>query len=135
MNKSNVLKAITRRGWNPLDYKILEIFGNLIANEFTCSATLNTFHGSASTYMDLLVEKAKKDEGRKPRNEKLKAALKTKKQELHHIKTMGKVSSARVAANNHYVLDENVLGHLEEIEKCAEAAKAGVQTKAKRIGQ
>jgi predicted metallo-beta-lactamase superfamily hydrolase len=50
--------------------------------------------------------------------------LKTKEQKLHNIKTMGKVSSARLAVNNHYVLDENFLECLEEIEHCAEAAKA-----------
>jgi len=48
--------------------------------------SLNAFHGYASTYMDLLVEEAKKD---------LKAALTTKEQKLHHLKTMGKISSAR----------------------------------------
>ncbi len=84
---------------------------------------MNVSKGSASLYMDLLIEESKNDEGRKRKNEELKATLKTKEQKLQHIKAMGKVSSARLAASNHYVLDENVLSRLLEIEQSAEAAK------------
>jgi len=131
-NEKSVKRAIARRGWNPLNYKLLEIFDNPGGNETISSETpytivtpsLNAFHGSASTYMDLLVEEAKKD---------LKAALTTKEQKLHHLKTMGKVSSARLAANNHYVLDENILECLEEIEKNAESAKAKSKQKQREL--
>jgi len=103
VNEKSVKKAIARRGWNPLNYKLLEIFVNpggneTISSEKPCTIvtpSLNAFHGSASTYMDLLAEEAKKDAGRKRRNEELKAALTTKEQKLHHLKTMGKISSAR----------------------------------------
>ena len=140
-NEKSVKRAIARRGWNPLNYKLLEIFVNPRGNETISSETpctivtpsLNAFHGSASTYMDPLVEEAKKDAGRKRRNEELKAALATKEQKLHHLKTMGKVSSARLAANNHYVLDENVLECLEEIEKTAESAKAKSKQKQREL--
>jgi hypothetical protein len=77
---------------------------------------------SALLCMDLLIEELKKDEGRKQKNDELKAMLKTKEQKLQHIKAMGKLS-ARLAASNHYVLDDNVLNCLLEIEQSAEAAK------------
>ena len=132
-NQKDALRAIARRGWNPLNYKLLEDFPTTTSDDTTTNSSvnlvdgmkqsMNVSKGSASLYMDLLTEESKNDEGRKRKNEELKATLKTKEQKLQHIKAMGKVSSARLAASNHYVLDENVLDRLLEIEQSTEAAK------------
>jgi hypothetical protein len=106
--QKDVQKAIARRGWSPLNYKLLENFQSPTGSAALCSSvtpSLNVTHGSASIYLDLLVEESKKDEGRKWWNEELKAMLKRKEQKLNHIKTIGKVSSARLAANNHNLLE------------------------------
>ncbi len=65
--QGNVQKAIARRGWNPLNYKLLENFQGPTPDVATDTATvtisvapsLNVLHCSASLYMDLLLEEAK----------------------------------------------------------------------------
>jgi hypothetical protein len=79
--------------------------------------------------MDLLVEESKKEQGSKKINEELKERLKMKQQE--HLKTIGKISSARLVANNHYVLDENIQQRIVENNNSLELSKA--QSKGKDL--
>jgi hypothetical protein len=57
-----------------------------------------------SYYLDLLIEEEKKNEGRKKRKEEIKSKQKTKQQKVESLKKLTKVSSAQLAANNHYTL-------------------------------
>jgi len=143
----NAIKAITDRGWNPLNYNILTklpakdcIDLTREAEEQTTitstSATailsvpkLNFSHGTGSFYLDKLIEEEKKDEGRKKRFETIKSQQKMKQQKINHLKTITKVSSANLAATNHYTLDENVRDLVLQKEAAEEAAKAAAQAK------
>jgi hypothetical protein len=42
------------------------------------------------------------------KNEEIKSEQKTKHQKVESLKKLTKVSSAQLAANNHYTLDKNV---------------------------
>lgn len=123
-NQENARKAIASRGWNPLNYKILttlpekevydlttEVSGDKTGTTTTISVpiSLNISSGSGSYYLDKLIEEERKQEGRKRKFETLKLEQDTKEKKIEHIKTLTKVSSATLAANNHYTLDENIL--------------------------
>jgi len=86
-------------------------------------------NGTGSYYLDKLIEEEKKDEGRKKRFETIKSEQKTKQQKISHLKTITKISSASLAANNHYTLDENVRDLVLEKEAAELAAKAVIQQK------
>jgi hypothetical protein len=44
----------------------------------------------------------------KKQNEEIKNEQKTKQQKVEHLKKITKVSSAKLASNNHYMLNETV---------------------------
>jgi hypothetical protein len=48
---------------------------------------------------------------------------------INHLKTTTKVSSASLAANNHYTLEENVCDLVHEKEAAEQVAKAVIQQK------
>jgi len=82
---------------------------------------LNVGNSVGSYYLDLLIEEEKKNEGRKKRNEEIKSEQKTKQQKVESLKKLTKVSSAQLAASNHYTLDENVRDLIYEKNAAAEA--------------
>ena len=144
--QKNAVKAIAERGWNPLNYNILTKLParhviNLADDEdqsksiSTSLSTipplpkLNFLNGTGSYYLDKLIEEEKKDEGRKKRFETIKSEQKMKQQKISHLKTITKISSASLAANNHYTLDENVHDLVLEKEAAELAAKAVIQQK------
>ena len=121
-NKKNVIKAIADRGWNPLNYNILtslpqqkdvvDLTATTVTTESSVGISvpmINVEGGVGSYYIDRLIEEEKKSEGRKKKFENLKSEQKTKQQKIEHIKKLTKVSSATLAANNHYTLDQTVL--------------------------
>jgi hypothetical protein len=71
-------------------------------------SNLNHFQGVGNYYVDLIIEEELKNEGRKKRNEEIKSEQKTKQQKVEQLKKITKVSSAQLASNNHYTLDETV---------------------------
>jgi len=138
----NAVKAIAERGWNPLNYNILtkmqgnEMPGNEVVDLVDCFEdktqvptypNLNFAKGTGSYYLDKIIEEQKKDEGRKKRFEAIKSEQKTKQQKINHLKAITKVSSASLAANNHYTLDENVLDLVLQKEATEQAAKAATE--------
>jgi hypothetical protein len=145
-NNQHAVKAIAERGWNPLNYNSLTLLPtpeivNLVDCDVQTNQTtlpsLNFSKGSGSYYLDKLIEEEKKDEGRKKRFEAIKSEQKTKMQKIEHLKTLTKVSSASLAAHNHYTLDENVMELVLQKEAAEQAAKAAAQqrkqsTEAKR---
>jgi cystathionine beta-lyase family protein involved in aluminum resistance len=68
-----------------------------------------------------------KNEGRKKRNEEIKNEQKTKQQKVEHLKKKTKVSSAQLAAHNHYTLDETVRDMVFKRNAAIEAAHAAVE--------
>jgi septal ring factor EnvC (AmiA/AmiB activator) len=54
----------------------------------------------------------------------IKSQQKTKVDKIEHIKKLTKVSSATLAANNHYVLDENICDLVYAKHQAEEAAQA-----------
>jgi hypothetical protein len=74
----------------------------------------------------MLIEEGKKDEGRKRKFEMIKSQQKTKEEKIEHLKKLTKVSSATLAANNHYVLDENVRDLVYAKHQAEQAAQAAV---------
>ncbi len=142
--QQNAVKAILSWGWNPLNYNILTTLPakeiDLTADEegkttSTTDATAMTFPkvnihaGSASFYLDKLIEEERKDERRKRKLEIIKSKQQTKQQKIEHLKSLTKVSSAALAANNHYTLDENIQQIVLDKEAADEAAKAATQAR------
>jgi hypothetical protein len=57
----------------------------------------------------------------------MKIKHKTKQQKIDHLKKLTKLSSATLAANNHYTLDKAVLDMVLEKHNADEAARIAVQ--------
>ncbi len=87
------------------------------------------FFGTGCCYLNKLIKEKKKEEDRKKRVETIKSEQMTKQQKINHLKTITKVSSTSLAANNHYTLDENVRDLVLEKEAAEQAAKAAIQQK------
>jgi hypothetical protein len=92
---------------------------------------LNIENGVGSYYIDRLIEEEKKSEGRKNKFENLKSKQQTKQQKIEHIKKLTKVSSAVLAANNHYTLDETVLEMVVDKHNEEEDAKKAIEERKK----
>ncbi len=128
---------IASRGWNPLDYNLLTVVPDPskvvdLTNEddgaIPCPPLplINITKGSGNRYLDILIEEGKKDEGRKRKFEEIKSLQKTKNDKIEHLKRLTKVSSATLAANNHYVLDENIRDLVLAKHQAEQAAQAAV---------
>ncbi len=92
---------------------------------------MNIENGVGSYYIDRLIEEEKKSEGRKNKFENLKSKQQTKQQKIEHIKKLTKVSSAVLAANNHYTLDETVLEMVVDKHNEEEDAKKAIEERKK----
>ncbi len=143
-NKKNAIKAIADRGWNPLNYNILtslpqqkdvvDLTATTVTTESSVGISvpmINVEGGVGSYYIDRLIEEEKKSEGRKKKFENLKSEQKTKQQKIEHIKKLTKVSSATLAANNHYTLDQTVLDMVIMKHNEEEAAKKAIEERKK----
>ena len=143
-NKKNAIKAIADRGWNPLNYNILtslpqqkdvvDLSATTVTTESSVGVSvpmINVECGVGSYYIDRLIEEEKKSEGRKKKFENLKSEQKTKQQKIEHIKKLTKVSSATLAANNHYTLDQTVLDMVVMKHNEEEAAKKAIKERKK----
>ena len=146
-NRNNAVKAISERGWNPINYNILtnlpsaknivdlttEADSQANATDSSSNHTgmlipkLNINLDSGSYYLDRLIEEEKKSEDRKKKFEDMKSEHKTKQQKLDHLKKLTKVSSATLAANNHYSLNETMLEMVLDKHDANEAARIAVQ--------
>ncbi len=88
---------------------------------------LNLTRGVGTYYLDMLIEEGKKDEGRQKKFEAIKKEQKTNQQKIENLKKITKVSSAQLAARNHYVLDENVRDLVFASNTAIEAAQAATE--------
>ena len=148
-NQKNAMKAIADRGWNPLNYNILATYQEFqkkntvdltIEPTTTSSVTfalpkININQGIGSYYLDRLIEGEKKSEGRKRKFEEIKQEQKTKEMKIEHVKKLTKVSSATLAANNHYTLDETILELVVQKHEQEEAAQKAVEMRKKAAEQ
>ncbi len=140
-NKSNALKAITYRGWNPLNFNLLDC---LKASEgmVVDLTTENNGRvlppplprpkinkGIGSYYMDKLLEEERKSKGRIEKFKKLKIEMKTREEKVEYFKKLTKISSAQLASNNHYTLDKMVLDRVQEKHDHAEEEKKVAEQK------
>jgi hypothetical protein len=143
-NQKNAVKAIADRGWNPLNYNILTIIldkknddvvdltvGN---SENIALPKVNVEAGIGSYYLDHLIEEENKSLGRKRKFEEIKNEQKSKEQKIEYLKKLTKVSSATLAANNHYTLDDNVLQLVMEKQQAEEDAQKAVEMR-KRVAE
>jgi hypothetical protein len=141
-NADAAKKAIQERGWNPLNYNLLTVLPNKgdgvvdltgklqdkeNAPQLPPIPKINVSQGVGSYYVDLLINEELKNEGGKKRNEEIKSEQKTKQQKVEHLKKITKVSSAQLAAHNHYTLDETVHDMVFERNAAFEAAHAAVE--------
>ena len=145
-NQKNALKAIADRGWNPLNYNILATYKHFekdaidltldtsTTNKMTIP-TVNIGQGAGSFYLDRLIEEEKKSEGRKRKFEEIKEEQKTKEMKLEYIKKLTKVSSASLAAHNHYILDDTVLELVVKKHEQEEAAQKAAEMRKKAAEQ
>jgi hypothetical protein len=102
--KKNALKAISERGWNPLNYYILtnipclakDVVDLTTESESQAIVTnasikplpaFNIDRGVGSYYLDRLIEEERKIDGRKKKFEEIKSEQKTKWQKIEHLKT------------------------------------------------
>jgi len=140
-NKKNAVKAIAERGWNPMNYNILvNLPGKKVDVDLTGENSevidvmvpkINLESGVGSYYLDRLIEEEKKSLGRKRKFEEIKNEQKTKEQKIDHLKKLTKISSAALAANNHYTLDENVLQLVQEKQQAEEEAQKAAEMRKK----
>ncbi len=72
------------------------------------SCPLNISNGTSNHYLDLLIEEKIKNVRRKKKFKEIKKEKRTKEQKIENLTKITKVSSSKLAAHNHYVLDENV---------------------------
>jgi hypothetical protein len=132
-------KAIQDRGWNPLNYNLLtflpskgdsfvDLTGKLQdkenAPQLPPLPKINVSQGFGSYYVD-----------RKKRNEEIKSEQKTKQEKVEHLKKITKVSSAQLAAHNHYTLDETVCDMVFKRNAAIDAAHAAVEQRKQEAEQ
>jgi hypothetical protein len=145
----DVRAAIAHRGWNPLNYNLLDHLNHVSqqpvldltatdapsdapSDEYLMPPPLprpNITAGVGSYYMDLIIEEERKSEGRKQKFIKLKSEVKTREEKVEHFKKLTKISSSVLAANNHYVLDRMILNQVQEKHDMDEAAKQVAEQK------
>jgi hypothetical protein len=95
---------------------------------------VNVEAGIGSYYLDRLIEEENKSLGRKRKFEEIKNEQKSKEQKIEYLKKLSKVSSATLAANNHYTLDDNVLQLVMEKQQAEEDAQKAVEMR-KRVAE
>ncbi len=147
-NTKSAANVIASRGWNLLEYNLLPVVsdpskvvdltneddGDMSAIPCPPFPLINITQGAGNRYLDILIEEEKKDEGRKRKFEEIKSLQKTKNDKIEHLKRLLKVSSATLAANNHYVLDENVHDLVFVKHQAVQAAQAAVDER-RRMAQ
>jgi len=139
-NQGSAIRAISQRGWNPLNFNLLTVLRNTknvvdLTTTIKPSCPLNVSTGPSNAYLDLLIEEEIKNEGRKKKFEELKKEQQTRAQKLENLKKLTKVSSSQLAAINHYVLDENVLDVINAKHAAQEAAQLAADQRKKVIEQ
>jgi hypothetical protein len=138
-NQERAARAIEARGWNPLNYSLLDhpALKKVAAPIDLTQPMPNIKEGLAYHFMDKLIEEEKRNEGRVKKFKEAKESLKSKEAKAEKLATLTKVSSSVLAVNNHFVLDKGVLSIVERNEEEAfrkrkevETRKAEVQKKA-----
>jgi 4-alpha-glucanotransferase len=139
-NQGSAIRAISQRGWNPLNFNLLTVLPDTknvvdLTTTLKPSCPLNVSNGLSNNYLDLLIEEEIKNEGRKKKFEQLKKEQQTRAQKLENLKKLTKVSSSQLAAINHYVLDENVLDVVNARHATQEAAQLAADQRKRLIEQ
>jgi hypothetical protein len=113
-NQKSAIKAIAHRGWNPLNFNLLNVLPDkndvvdLTKEPLKPTHGLNISNGASNHYLVLLIEEEIKNEGRKKKFEEIKKEQMTGQKKIESLKKLTKVSSSQLAACNQYVLDEDV---------------------------
>jgi hypothetical protein len=107
-NQKSAIKAIAHRGWNPLNFNLLNVLPDKNDVVDLTKEPLKPTHGLNNHYLDLLIEEEIKNEGRKKKFEEMKKEQMSSHQKIESLKKLTKVSSSQLAARNHYMLDEDV---------------------------
>ncbi len=126
-NRDNVLADISHRGWNPLNYNLLNFLKTAEKNVIDLTTTTSTrgndvdlppplplphpnlSQGIRSYYMDKLLEEEQKSAWQIEKNKQLlKSKMKTREEKVKHLKKLTKISSAVLTSDNHYALDKTV---------------------------
>jgi len=136
-NQKGAIKAIAHRRWNPLNYNLLTVLPeqkdaiDLTKEPLKPSCALNLSKGTSSHYIDLLIEKQVKNEGRKKKFDEIKKEQATAQGKIENLKKLTKVSSAQSATQNHYVLDKNIRNLVFERNAAQEAVQMAIQQRKK----
>jgi hypothetical protein len=138
-NVESAKKAIAHRGWNPLNWNLLDHLPEEDVVDLTQHQEeapslpplppINVTKGVGSYYVDKILEEQQKDAGRKKRFDDIKKECDTREKKILHLKQLTKILSSVLAASNHYVLDDNVLERVEQKHRLDEAAKTAAQDK------
>lgn len=139
-NQKSAIKAIAHRGWNPLNFNLLTVVPNkkdvidlTNAEILKPACSFNISNGTSNHYLDLLIEEEIKNEGRKKKLEEIKKEQKTREQKIKNLKKLTKVSLSQLAAHNHYVLNENVLDLVAELNAAQEAVQMATEQRKKAL--
>ncbi len=135
---------VASRGWNPLDNNLLIVVsdpskvvdlmndddddGDTSAIPCSSLPLLYIAQGAGNRYLDILIKEGKR------KFEEIKNHQKTKSDKIEHLKRLRKVSSATLAANNLYILDENIHDLVFAKHQAEQAAQATVDDR-RRIAQ
>jgi hypothetical protein len=135
-NQDRAAKAIASRGWNPLNYCLLDHpalkkVAALVVD--LPKATPNISSGLGYHYIDKLIEEERRNEGRVKKFKEAKESLKNKEAKAEKLAAITKVSSSVLAVSNHYVLDKGVLSIVEKNEE--EAVKKRVEAETRKLDQ
>jgi hypothetical protein len=107
-NRDNALAAISYRGWNPLNYNLLNFLKTTEKKVIDLTtggndedlplppplSRPNISQGIGSYYIDKLLEEERKSEGRIEKFKQLKSEMKTREEKVEHLKKLTKISSA-----------------------------------------
>ena len=129
----SVKKAIAHRGWNPLNYCLLtapDIAATknkdrtestdeqantvTIGEGETTTASLNISTGTSATLFDELLWQEKRNEERLERIRKKKREKEAEFDGKNKLKSVGRITSSKLAAATHFSLDETVLEAVKE---------------------
>jgi len=135
-NQDRAAKAIASRGWNPLNYCLLDhpALKKVAAPVVDLTkATPNISSGLGYHYIDKLIEEERRNEGRVKKFKEAKESLKNKEAKAEKLAAITKVSSSVLAVSNHYVLDKGVLSIVEKNEE--EAVKKRVESETRKLDQ
>jgi len=115
--KHQAVNAISSRGWNPMNYALLETF------KIKESGSINIESRYGAEILDKLIEQRSRDDGNRRQLEGQVATQQNKRAREEFLKSQTRITSSKLAGNGMFPLDSDVLNRLEEINTLSDNKK------------